>query len=201
MCSFGLKDPNGYYYYYKPTSLLHNVGDDILSPVFKRCINKLGGDKRHYHQQMEGNAPGHGSRTKLAQVYPYRFCSTLIRSILPLGRHYGLFHAQTALLVDLLDDHSIDGLKKLSLQVSAEVPQEFVHFSSLAAKSAVPVKNFFVKRLMTKINALAAGYGYNPCHLGLGHEVVATRNHFSPYMSFDNATVLRGIFEPLRVRY
>ena len=196
MCSCGMKDPNGYYYY-KPTSLLHNFGDE----VFKRCINKLGGDNYHYHQQLEGNAPGHGSRTKLAQVYPYRFCSTLIRSILPTGRHYGLFHAQTALLVDLLDDLTFEETKSLSAHVSFELPQEFVHYSSLASKSAAPVKDYFVKRLMNQINALAAGYEYNPCHLGLGHEVMTLRNHFSPYMSFDNATILRGTFELLRVHY
>ena len=36
MCSFGMKDPSGYYYN-KPTSLLHNLDEDIMSPVFKRC--------------------------------------------------------------------------------------------------------------------------------------------------------------------
>ena len=53
---------------------------------------------------------------------------------------------------------------------------------------------------MNQINALAAGYEYNPCHIGVRHEVVALRNHFSPYMSFHNATILRGTCEPLRVR-
>ena len=54
--------------------------------VFKRCPDKAGG-AAHTHQQLEGSAPGHGSRTKLAQVYPYRFCSQLIRSLLPYGIH------------------------------------------------------------------------------------------------------------------
>ena len=200
MCSFGLKDPNAYYYY-KPTSLLHNFDEDVLAPVFKRCISKLGGEKRQQHQLLEGSAPGHGSRTKLAQGYPYRFCSTVIRAILPIGRHYGLFHAQTTLLVDLLDNMDNDGLKSLSVHVNADVPQENVHFSILATRSAVPVKNIFIKRLMTQINALAAGYEYNPCHIGCGHNVVTLRKHFSPHMSFDTATILRGTFEPLRVRY
>ena len=38
-------------------------------------------------------------------------------------------------------------------------------------------------------------------HIGIGHEAVSLRNHFSPYMSFDNATILCGTFEPLRVCY
>ena len=35
MCAYGLLDPSGYYYY-KPTSLVHNFGE-ALQPVFKRC--------------------------------------------------------------------------------------------------------------------------------------------------------------------
>ena len=38
MCAFGMRDPNGYYYY-TPTSLLHNFPDGILNPIFKRCSN------------------------------------------------------------------------------------------------------------------------------------------------------------------
>ena len=72
MCASGMKDPNGCFDY-KPTSLLHSFPDGTLDPVFKRCPNKHGGAS-HIHQQLEGSAPGHGSRTKLAQVYPYPFC-------------------------------------------------------------------------------------------------------------------------------
>jgi len=39
MCAFGMRDPNGYYYY-KPTSLLHNFPDGVLNPIFKRCSKK-----------------------------------------------------------------------------------------------------------------------------------------------------------------
>ena len=74
MCSFGMKDPNGYYYN-KPTSLLHKFDEDIMSPIFKRCSNKFGG-VQHQHQPLGGSAPGVGSGTKLAQVYPNRFCSS-----------------------------------------------------------------------------------------------------------------------------
>ena len=142
MCSFGMKGPNGYYFY-KPTSLLRKFGDETLAPVFKRCINKLGGDKYHFHQQLEGNAPGHGSRTKLAQVYPYRFCSTFIHPEHLANRPtLRLASSKSTLLVDLLDDLNFEETKSLSAHVSFEVPQEFVHYSSLASKSAVPVKNF-----------------------------------------------------------
>ena len=90
MCAFGMRDPNGYYYY-KPTSLMHNLDPKIMKPVFKRCPNlKKPGDvrapkPRHYHEPLEGSASGHGSRTKLAQIYPYRFCQTLVDALVPLG--------------------------------------------------------------------------------------------------------------------
>ena len=72
MCGFGMRDPNGYYYY-KPTSLLHNFPEGTLEPVFKRCSNISNDETFHQHQPLEGSAPGYGSRTRLAQVYPYRF--------------------------------------------------------------------------------------------------------------------------------
>ena len=39
ICAFGMRDPNGYYYY-KPKSLLHNFPDGVLNPIFKRCSSK-----------------------------------------------------------------------------------------------------------------------------------------------------------------
>ena len=50
-----------------------------------------------------GSAPGHGSRTKLAQVYPYRFCSQLIRSLISYGNLRSLRPAQTLLVEELLE--------------------------------------------------------------------------------------------------
>ena len=48
MCAFGMKDPNGYYYY-KPTSLLHNFPEGVLNPVFKRC------NRRKFRSQTSDN--------------------------------------------------------------------------------------------------------------------------------------------------
>ena len=73
MCSFGMRDPDGYFYF-KATSLLHDMRPDVLAPVFRQC---KGTSSTHQHQYLIGSAPGHGSRAKLAQLYPYRFCQTL----------------------------------------------------------------------------------------------------------------------------
>ena len=157
MCSFGTKDPNGYYYN-KPTSLLHNFDEEIMAPVFKRCSNKLGG-VQHQHQPLEGSAPSYGSRTKLAQVYPYRFCAKLICCLLPLGSHHGLFHAQTTVVVDLLDGLDIPGLELLQLFLMENTNREYVHFSE---SDSVTVKGFYVRRLMNRVNSLPKGHEYNP---------------------------------------
>ena len=70
-------------------------GERELTPQVGTDQLDLGSDVRpgFQHQPLEGSAPGFGSRTKLAQVYPYRFCSKLIRCLAPLGSHRGMFHA------------------------------------------------------------------------------------------------------------
>ena len=98
------------------------------------------GGVQHQHQPLEGSAPGYGSR-KLAQVYPYRFCSKLIRCLLPLGSHHGLFHAQTTVVVDLLDGLDIPGLESLQLFPMENTDREFVHFSE---SDSVTVKDLYV---------------------------------------------------------
>ena len=135
MCAYGMKDPNGYYYY-KPTSLLHSFPDGTLDPVFKRCPNKTLGGASHIHQQLEGSAPGHGSRTKLAQVYPYRFCSQLIRSLISYGNLRSLRPAQTLLVEELLECLTAEELQDVT-ENTQELEHEHVHFSS---KIPFPVK-------------------------------------------------------------
>ena len=74
VCAFGVRDPSGYYNY-KPTSLTRNVAEGVLDPGFEACPLKKARASRvnrananHKNQTLEGNAPGYGSRAKLAQV-------------------------------------------------------------------------------------------------------------------------------------
>ena len=137
MCASGMKDPNGYYYY-KPTSLMHNLDPKVIKPVFKGCPNlKQPGDAkapsprhfhqpvepspRHFHQPVEGSASGHGSRTKLAQVYPYKFCQTLVDSLLPLGNPRALCTSTSLLCAEFFTDLSEQELKGLALALSESV--------------------------------------------------------------------------------
>ena len=75
-CAYGTKDPNAGNYYKKPTSLLHNFSDGTLDPIFKTCPTP---PKRRFSNMkiVDGHAKGHGSRSKLSQIYPYNFCGKL----------------------------------------------------------------------------------------------------------------------------
>ena len=195
MCAYGMKDPNGYYYY-KPTSLLHSFPDGTLDPVFKRCPNKLGGAS-HTHQQLEGSAPGHGSRTKPAQVYPYRFCSQIIRSLISYGNLRSLRPAQTLLVEELLTCLTTEELQEVTDDIR-HIEQEFVHFSS---KTAIPVKEHYLRYAMHQMNMLSGKTEYPPTLVNLQDDVSILRKHFIPTHTFENAVILRGTFLPLRTTY
>ena len=177
MCAFGMRDPHGYYYY-KPTSLLHNFPDGVLNPIFKRCSNKSKKDPTHYHQPLEGSAPGYGSRTKLAQVYPYRFCSTLIRCILPLGNPRALYPSQLSLAVDLLEDLDLDELRGVQNQLAALTASEHPVLATDLYEQGLPVRDYYTKRLLNRINALPAGNVYHPVQIEAQQDVSHVRDVF-----------------------
>ena len=200
MCAFGMRDPDGYYYY-KPTSLLHNFPDGTLNPIFKRCSNKSKKDPTHYHQQLEGSAPGYGSRTKLAQVYPYRFCSTLIRCILPLGNPRALYPSQLSLVVDLLEDLYLDELRGVQKQLAALAASEHPVLATDLYEQGLPVRDYYTKRLLSRINALPAGNVYHPVQIEAQQDVSHVRQMYLSTSMFDNAVIFRGSFQSLRVEY
>ena len=80
-CAYGLKDPESGLRSLKPTSLMHCLPSEVMRPIFRRCKN-FSSSVKHEHQPLEGNAGSFGSRTKLAQVYPYQFCQDLAHIIL-----------------------------------------------------------------------------------------------------------------------
>ena len=200
MCAFGMRDPNGYYYY-KPTSLLHNFPDGTLNPIFKRCSNKSKKDPTHYHQPLEGSAPDCGSRTKLAQVYPYRFCSTLIRCILPLGNPRALYPSQLSLAVDLLEDLNLDELQGVQNQLAALTASEHPVLATDLYEQGLPVRDYYTKRLLNRINALPAGNVFHPVQIEAQQDVSHVRQMYLSTSMFDNAVIFRGSFQSLRVEY
>jgi hypothetical protein len=76
-----MRDPVSKLPYKKTMSLFHNLPPAQMAPLFKWCQH--GNTKHHLqHETVEGTCPGHGSRTKLSQVYPTRFCTTSAMNIL-----------------------------------------------------------------------------------------------------------------------
>ena len=180
-------------YYYKPTSLLYNF------PVFKRCSNKSKKDPTHYHQPLEGSAPGYGSRTKLAQVYPYRFCSTLIRSILPLGNPRALYPTQLPLAVDLLEDLNLDELRGVQNQLAALTASEHPVLATDLYKQGLPVRDYYTRRLLNRINALPSGNVYHPVQIEAQQDVSHVRQMYLSTSMFDNAVIFPGSCQSLRI--
>ena len=80
-CAYGLKDPKSGLRSLKPTSLMHCLPPEVMRPIFRKCKDFTSSVK-HEHQPLEGNAGTFGSRTKLAQVYPYQFCQDLAHILL-----------------------------------------------------------------------------------------------------------------------
>ena len=216
MCAFGMKDPNGYYYY-KPTSLMHNLDPKVIKPVFKRCPNlKQPGDAkapspRHFHQPVEGSASGHGSRTKLAQVYPYKFCQTLVDSLLLLGNPRALCTSTSLFCADLFTDLSEQELKGLALALSESVVSEFPCFletdSSLLQtrprrdaylSDSLPVRDYHTRRALNKINSFPHATELDPSTLVLANDLYYLRRKYIPHMTFQKAFVCRGTFVWLR---
>ena len=80
-CAFGLRDPDTKLRSLKPTSLMHNLPPEVMRPIFRRCSNYTKKEK-HQHQPLEGNTKSQGSRTRLAQIYPYSFCHEMAHILL-----------------------------------------------------------------------------------------------------------------------
>ena len=129
-CAYGLRDPESGLRCLKPTSLMHCLPPEVMRPIFRRCTNFTSSVK-HEHQHLEGNAGTFGSRTKLAQVYPYRFCQDLAHIIL---RHLKVkpLDNEVYLLEDIFEPFTNKEINILRKEMDA-IDQEFNMTSSSTA--------------------------------------------------------------------
>ena len=132
-----------------------------------------------------GSAPGYGSRTKLAQVYPYRFCSTLIRSILPLV----LYPTQLSIAVGLLEDLNLDELRGVQNQLAALTASEHPVLATDLYEQGLPVCDYYTRRLLNRINALPSGNVYHPVQIEAQQDVSHVRQMYLSTSMFDNAVI------------
>ena len=150
-----MKDPKGYYYY-KPTSLMFNVPRDVMQVIFKTCPNRNNGKQQHQHETVMGNVPGYGSRSKLAQVYPYRFCKTLAVSLAHFLNtwQYGRSNMVVEDLLSELSDSEVSCL-------TDAFDQEYVFYTESPHNHSKLKQDSNLRQLMTKVNSLKAGAEYH----------------------------------------
>ena len=103
---------------------MHCLPPEVMRPIFRRCKN---------FSSLEGNAGTFGSRTKLAQVYPYQFCQDLAHILL---RHLQVkpLDNEVYLLEDLFEPFTIKQVDILRKEMEA-IDKEFnMTSSSLAVR-------------------------------------------------------------------
>ena len=196
-----MRDPNGYYYY-KPTSLLHNFPRGSPESSFQRDVivnpkmiqNIIINHWKVVLQDMDQERSWH-------KFYPYRFCSTLIRCILPLGNSRALYPSQLSLAVDLLEDLNLDELRGVQNQLAALTASEHPVLATDLYEQGLPVRDYYTKRLLNRINALPAGNVYHPVQIEAQQDVSHVRQMYLSTSMFDNAIIFRGSFQSLRVEY
>ena len=195
-CAFGMTDPANNLYYRKSTSLLHNMPPSAVTPLFKLCPNKTGG-RSHEHQPVEGSAPGYGQRSKISQVYPYRFCK-LFADVLRLFLRKPARDVSTFLIEDILDltfnhDDSLEAVAALANL------QDIEGDISTALSTTIRVTDQNTKDLINAVNALptktelllhklpdsAIAQKMTPLCLEL-------RRRYLPNHVFDCCSILRG---------
>ena len=107
-----------------------------MRPIFRRCKHSTSSVK-HEHQPLEGNDGTFGSRTKLAQVYPFQFCQDLAHILL---RHLKVkpLDNEVYLLEDLFEPFTIKQVDILRKEMEA-IDKEFnMTSSSLGGQNPGP---------------------------------------------------------------
>ena len=88
---------------------------------------------------------------RYAQVYPYRSCSTLIRSIPPLGNPRALYPTQLSLAVDFLDNLDIDELRRVWKQLADLTAVEHPVLTADFYEQGLPMHDYYTRRLLNRI--------------------------------------------------
>ena len=68
-------------------------------------------------------------------------------------------------------------------------------------EQGLPVRDYYTKRLLNRINGLPAGNVYHPVQIEAQQDVSHVRQMYLSTSMFDNAVIFRGSFQSLRVEY
>ena len=102
----------------------------------------------------------------------------------------------------MLDCLDIDELRGVQKQLADFTAVEHPVFASdVLHDQGLPVRDYYTRRLLNRINALPNGNVYHPVQIEAHQEVSHVRQMYLSTMPFDNAVILRGSFQSLRVNY
>ena len=122
--------------------------------TFKTCSNRINGKRQHTHEPVMGNVPGNGQRSKLAQIYLYRFWKTLAVSLARfLNRwQYGQNNMVVEELLSELSDSEVSCLTEA-------FDDEYVFYVEAPHSHNQIKQDSNFRQIMTKVNSLKAGTG------------------------------------------
>ena len=212
MCRFGLRDPENHLLYKKAMSLLNNLPEGVLTPIFLRCRNHNPATHLHHaHQKVEGWSKGYGRRSAISQVYPWAFCRRLAQCLTEFVYELSspaLEATDMELLTEILEgeEDSLEELQALSTWYQTRASGVLLglnhHATALSTTALetkpVPVKNYKIMELINWVNSLAKnteimiqGEDSN-VSLQLVRQLKLVRQHFLPLQQFEGCTILRG---------
>ena len=120
----------------------------------------------------------------------------------PLGNSRALYPSQLSLTIDLLDCLEIDELRGVQKQLADfSAVEHSVFASDVLQDHGLPVRDYYTRRFLNRINALATGNVYHPVQIDAQEEVSHVRQMYLSTSPFDLAVILRGSFQALRVNY
>ena len=178
----------------------------VLNPIFRRCSNRYCKNK-HEHEHLEGSAKGHGSRTHLAQVYPYRLCQALADCF---GKFFNVRPSDrcTSLYTELVDDFSDKECQSLIEVFQSSVEHDFLNINTINMKDLpfdTNVTSAIVEDSCFARMSRAIAQVSNACELDMISQsyedsriqaivegCTFLRSKFLPHYSFDQCYVYRN---------
>ena len=164
--------------------------------------------KEKAHEIVEGNAKGHGSRTRLSQAYPLGFCRRLaacLKSFKENKNQPSVDFVQESLLADLMDliPGSLSGIWTLMKERTKGLACGVALASStqeLNMSAFIPVRHSPTRQLMAWGNALAQGTelmlntDHHDWNKAIHPLVMGMCTQFLPRHRFYQCAILRGVF-------
>ena len=101
-----------------------------------------------------------------------------------------------SLAVDLLEGLNLDELQGVQNQLAALTASEHPVLATDLYEQGLPVRDYYTKRLLNRINALPAGNVYHHVQIEAQQDVSHVRQMYLSTSMFGNAVIFRGSCSP-----